>query len=140
MAAIFATVGHNTLTDGLMEQTIACPAAGATANSAAIHLFPGRKPSGMLEIGVDIPALAALTANDTLTVTIQDSADGLNFAAVASLNPIVLTGDPNYGGAAAYQEIFPLPVDIREYVRLSVTKQAGGGNDTGVTLTMAILS
>lgn len=139
--ATFGNFGHRSITDGNLIATLAVPAAGATGYSSAIRLFPGRKPIGKHEIGVDVPALAALAATKTLTVTIQHSdASGSGYTDVETLAPIVLTGDADYGAADALQTIFPLPVDIKEYVRLKAVKESAGGDDTGVTLTLAILS
>ena len=139
----FGAVGHKNRIDGNLQVQLACPAAGAFAASDPVRIFPGHKPAGAHEIGVDIPAMPALAPNKRLLLSIQhsDDDDPSNFVKVPSLAwDFGVVGDPSYGSAAADTIYYPLPIDIKEYVRLVAFVQNDGGNNTAITLTMAILS
>lgn len=116
------------------------PAAGATANSDAIDL--GSKTPGPLtdKIQARIYSGAAPTLADTrsLTVSLQDSADGVTFAAVPSVATMVQTGAGGAGAAAVERTIY-LPPNIRRYVRVSSTASASTGDQTGVTFGLDLL-
>lgn len=126
------------LRDASLRATIALPAAGASANTPGINLgtaSPGRVPA--VELAVEVPATPALVDTKKLTLTVQDSADGVTFAAVADLPQIVATGAGGTG-AAAIARRFPLPIGLQQYVRLNAAVEASGGNNTAVTATIAL--
>jgi hypothetical protein len=120
-----------TLRDLALLATLALPAAGATNFTAGIdtcEVNPGRSLD--VELLVELPATPALAAGQTITLTVQDSADGANFAAVADLPPIVVTSAG--AGGAAVERRFKLPIGTRRHLRLQQAASATAGNNTAV--------
>ena len=117
--------------DNNLKVTKALPAAGATNYSASIDLRAGTpgvtQDDAQLEVA--IPALPSLADAKTATVTVQDSADDSTFADVPALAPVVLTG-VSTSGAAAVTRLFPLPKDLRRFVRVKQVVQSAGGDNT----------
>lgn len=133
-------MAHRNRTDKSLIRTFALPAAAATANSTAIDL-ESEAPGVVLEtieLEVSIPALPALADDKTLTVTIQDSADGTTFAAIESLADIVLEGSGGEGNSGKTRR-YKLPGNTRRYIRVSAAVEAAGGNNTGVSVTVTPL-
>ena len=129
--------GTRTLRDSRLVVTKALPAAAATNYSDVLDtntLTPGRIPH--VELGLTVPATVSLVDAKTLTFVIQDSADGVTFAAVADLPPVVITGAGGVG-ADAVDRRFKLPITLRQYVRLSQTVLAAGGDNTALSSTLA---
>lgn len=119
--------------DANLLQTHVLPAASATVHGTAINLnslSAGRIP--LVEFDVQCPATPALVDAKNLVFTIEDSADGVNFAAVVDFPTITMTGAGG-AGAAAFDRRFKLPIGIRQYIRVSVTADAAAGDSTGVT-------
>lgn len=120
--------------------TKALPAAGATNYTDAIDL--GDQAPGIsrddFQLEVAIPALPSLADTKTYKATIQDSADGSSFDDVAALGIITLTG-VSASGAAAKTQIFPLPKDLRRYVRVKNVVEGSGGNNTAVSVTLSVV-
>lgn len=113
--------------------TVTLLAAGA--NTAAFDLE--QVVGGDIEdvvFGLDAPALltAQLTDGKIVTYTLQDSADGVTFAAV---DPLITTTQTGAGGAAAKTVRFRLPAGTRRYVRIAQTATATPG-----TLTAAMVA
>lgn len=85
---------------------------------------------------LDAPALTvAQLANDkVVTYTLQDSADGVTFAAV---DPLITTTQTGAGGAGAAAKTvrFRLPAGTRRYVRIAQVATASAG-----TLTAAMVA
>jgi hypothetical protein len=120
-------------------KTVALPAAGATASTAPLDFgtaLPGPQGKGF-ELVVEVPALPSLANTKSATVTIQDSANGTDYAAIPGVGTLVQTGAGGTGAAAASLRIH-LPPVIRRYVRASIAVEADGGNNTARTLTMAV--
>lgn len=68
-----------------------------------------------------------LTVNtaQTVTLTLQDSADNSTFAALAPSQTFVITGASNIGPAGQWR--IALPENIRRYVRFTVAASATAG-------------
>ena len=116
----------------------ALPAAAATNYTDGIDLgdqAPGIKLDDW-QLELAIPALPNLADAKTYTATIQDSADGVTYADLAVLAPTVLTGAGGVG-AAAKTPLFPLPKDLRRWVRVKSVVQAAGGDNTAVSVALS---
>lgn len=118
--------------------TKALPAAAATNYTNAIDL--GDKAPGLKlddwQLEVAIPALPSLVDAKTYIATLQDSADNVTFADIAPLSPITLLGAGGVG-AAAKTQLFPLPKDLRRYVRVKSVVLAAGGDNTAISVTLS---
>lgn len=126
--------------DTNLEVTKALPAAAATNYSDPIDLIdsaPGIKMRNA-EVEVVLPATPALVDDKTITLTLQDSADGSSFAAIPSLATIVATGAGG-AGAAAITRSYKLPENVRRYIRLAQTVLTGGGTNTAISTTLSVL-
>jgi hypothetical protein len=125
--------------DAALSVSKALPAAAANNDSDSIDLeqvYGGRIENVELEISV--PALPALVEAKTVTITIQDSADDSSFAAVTGLATFVITGAVGNGAAAVSRRI-KLPPITRRYVRWNQAVLTGGGDNTGVSVTGALV-
>lgn len=126
--------------DTNLKETKALPAAAATNYSDAIDLLdsaPGLKMRNA-EIEVALPATPLLVDAKTVTLTLQDSADGSSFAAIPTLAPIVATG-VSTSGAAAITRLFKLPENVRRYIRLKQDVLTGGGDNTAISTTLSVV-
>ena len=126
--------------DTNLKVSKALPAAGATAYTDAIDLgdsAPGLKMEDW-ELEVAVEATPSLADAKTVTCTLQDSADGVNFTAIASLATVVTTGAGG-AGAAAVNRKAPFPKDVRRYVRLKVDVLAAGGDNTAKSATLSAI-
>lgn len=133
-------LNKRTLKDLALSVTKALPAANASNASDAIDTAsenPGRtatvNPGVHPELLVELPATPALVEDKTITLTVEDSADGENFAAVADLPAIVVTGAAAAAGGAAVERRFALPINLRRHVRLAQAVLTGGGDNTAVS-------
>lgn len=121
-----------TLRDLLLDVSRALPAQNTNANSTAIDLkqvLPDSLPEHF-EFQISIPATTCAT-NQTITCTIQDSADNSTFATVEQLEPLLLTGASN--ATAATTRNFRLPSDVNRYVRVNIAMSATTGDLTAIT-------
>jgi hypothetical protein len=126
--------------DTNLVKTKALPAAAATNYSDSIDLadkLPGIQHEAK-QIEVAIPALPSLADAKTYTATLQDSADDSTFVDVAPLASIILTGASG-AGAAAKTQLFPLPKDLRRYIRVKSVVQSAGGDNTAKSVTLSIV-
>lgn len=127
--------------DADLKKSAAMANAAGTADTASIDLGDA-DPS---QRGVDIPDLLIKTTAATgvnthvNTLTVQDSADNISFAAVAFLPAFTITAA---GGAYAAQTLrTKLPLhNVRRYIRLHDATDSGGGNATDGTMTLALAS
>lgn len=124
--------------DGALIQAVALPAAGASAVTGGIDLGTGPHV-GLIEGRLSLPATPALVDTKTISVTIEDSADNITFAAVPELSALVITGAGGVGAAAALRD-FRFPGGVRRYVRASAAVQAAGGSNVAVALSFSILA
>lgn len=118
----------------------ALPAAAATNYTDGIDLgdqTPGLKLDDW-QIELAIPALPSLVDAKTYTSTLQDSADNVTFASIAVFAPIILTGAGGVG-AAAKTQLFPLPKDLRRYIRVKNDVLAAGGDNTAKSVSLSMV-
>ena len=134
-------INKRTLRDLNLAKTTALPAAGATANSASIDTAfenPGRIAEGP-ELLVELPATPSLADTKSITLTVQDSADNVTFAAVADL-PVITVGPAAGGtGGAAVERQFKLPIGARRYLRLAAAVEAAGGANSAISSTVSVV-
>lgn len=126
--------------DTNLKKTKALPAAAATNYSDAIDLLdsaPGIKTRNA-EIEVVLPATPSLVDAKTVTLTLQDSADGSSFAAIPTLAAIVATGASG-AGAGAITRLFKLPETVRRYIRLKQDMLTAGGDNTAISTTLSVV-
>ena len=81
-----------------------------------------------------LPELENLVEDKTATVTLEDSADDANFAAIVGLAPLVVTGGVG-GGADAASLRVRLPNATRRHLRATVAVEAAGGDNTAASVT-----
>jgi len=127
--------------DALLTVTRTLPAAAANNSSTGINLEDAAPAlhGEHHEFEISVPALPALVEAKTLTITIQDSADNITFAAVEELATFVITGGVG-DGADAESRTYRLPASVKQYVRINCAVLTAGGDNTGVTVTARILS
>jgi len=120
--------------------TTALPAAAANADSDSIDMgSAGSAALESIELEISIPATPDLTDDDTITLTVQDSADDSTFATVTELEPLVVTGAGGAGAAAASIK-YRLPSSTRRYINVNAAVLTGGGDNTDVSYTWRLLS
>jgi hypothetical protein len=85
-----------------------------------------------------VEALPNLAAGKSVTVTLEDSANGSAFAAIAELAPLEITGGVG-GGAAAASLRVRLPAAARRHLRATADVEANGGNNTAASLSLALI-
>lgn len=127
--------------DALLTITNALPTQTNTVNSASIDL--GVAANALTgthsDLLINAPDGAALNTGQTLTFTIQDSADNSSFAAVAALPTYVVTGASNVVPTGS-NRTFRLPPSIRRYVRVSCAASATAGTSASASFTAAVLT
>lgn len=120
------------LRDLLLDVSRALPAQNTNANSSAFDLeqaLPDTLPE-RFELLIDMPATTCATGQ-TITFTVQDSADNSSFATLAPVATFVLTGASN--ATAATQRYIRLPSTVRRYVRVNIAMSATTGDQTAIT-------
>lgn len=113
----------------------ALPAQNTNANSLAIAIGSSFPEGAQVEIAV--PATPSLASGQTLTFTLQDSADGSSYAAIPELATLVVTGGG--GGGAAATRTVQLPPNARKFLRANCAAGATAGNNTAVSYTLSLL-
>ena len=127
------------ITDALLTQTQALPDAAASTSATSTDLgAAGIASLENIELQVDLPILPALVDTETMTLTVEDSADNSSFAAIAGLATLVATGTETPGSAAALSRRYSLPSTTRRYVRVTATASASAGDNSGVSFTYQI--
>lgn len=130
---------NRNIRDAAKVGTLAVPAAAANISGAAVDL---EQVNGGIMENVDfeiaIPALPSLADAKSLTVTVQDSADGTTFA---NLDPSQVTTVTGAGGAgsAAKTVRFRMPPQARRYIGLNLAVAASGGDSTAKSVTLSAL-
>ncbi len=127
-----------TLRDLLLDVSRALPAQNTTAASTAFDLkqvAPDALPEHF-ELQVSVPATTTATGQ-TITLTIQDSADNSTFAAVEQCATLVLTGASN--ATALTTQNWRLPSDVKRYVRVNIAMSATTGDQTAITVGIRLL-
>ncbi len=125
--------------DAALIANQAFPAAGAANTSPSIDL--GTVSPGIalekVEFGVVAPALPLVADAATISYVVEDSADGVAFAPVVGLAPIISTGAGGLGAPALERKV-KLPPSVRRYVRAATTVLAGGGDNTALKYSAAL--
>lgn len=116
--------------------TKAIPAQNTNENSSALTLGATFPENAQVEIA--IPATPSLANGQTITVTLQDSADNSSFAAIPELETLVVTGGGGTGAAAATRTV-RLPPSARKFIRMNIAASATAGNNTAVSATLSML-
>jgi hypothetical protein len=137
-------INVRTLRDLNLSVSKALPAAGAGNDSASIdtnNINPGRlgdPETANPELLIELPATPSLVDAKTITLTLQDSADGVTFANQTDVPAQVVTGGGGLGGGAvAYQ--FKMPIGLRRYIRLDQAVLAAGGDNTAISGSLSIV-
>lgn len=127
----------HTREDANFTITRALPAQSTNADSGSIDLEDASPQlvGEVAELLLELPATTCATGQ-TITFTIQDSADNSSFAAVTGLSTIVLTGVSN--ATAALSRPIRLPRSVRRYVNINVAMSATTGNLTALSATFKL--
>jgi hypothetical protein len=126
------------LKDAELINTVALPAAAATATTEPFNLTQKPPHECHFEVELTLPALPSLADTKKATVTLEDSADGITFANIAALASLEVIGAGGAGAATITRKV-RLPSDARQYIRAKVAVEAAGGNNTAKSLTMALV-
>lgn len=126
--------------DAQLTVTRAFPAANANANCTAIDLGARTSPGGTLpsdtQLEISWEALPNLVDSQSITFTVQDSADNSSFTSLRITH--VITGGTGNGLAAGKKRVH-LPADIRRYVNVNAAVGASAGNNTAQYFTVAVV-
>lgn len=123
--------------DANFRKVKAFPAAAATNYCDPIDLGADRVGAigSSLTMHLKTPALTALVDTKVATFIFQDSADGVNFDTVLTLDAAKLTGVTG-NGCAAKETRFYLPPDTRRHIRVGCTVETGGGSNIALSYTL----
>jgi hypothetical protein len=132
-------VNRRNLKDAELIVAKALPAAAANNSTDAIEIGGTGPHRERLKLRASIPTNTALVATKTLTLTLQDSADGTNFAPLVPGQAAVIAGKGG-NGIDARSIDFDIPQTARKYIRVNQAVEADGGNNTGTTVTYALVS
>lgn len=130
---------HRLLRDGAFLKTANLPASGAsnqTPGTFDLGIGPWHPEQPIFEIS--IPAMAANTdPTKSVTITLQDSADGLSFANLKAAEIITISGVAITGSPASTQ-LVGLPPGARQYVQFvqAVTSGAADLTASGISYQM----
>lgn len=125
--------------DKQLEVVTSNPAQNTNVDSDSLDLvLAGNVIRESMELVIAADAVPNLANGQTLTITVQDSADDVTFTAVPQLKTVVQTGGGGVGAAAASQR-FALPSTIRRYVNINIAASVTAGDNTakGVTAYLA---
>ena len=127
--------------DAALTVTKACPAAGASVNTATIDTgSAGDASLANAVVEIAIPALPSLADGKTLTVKLQDSADNSTYADVAELASVVVTGAADAKGSDKKTAVVRLPPGARRYLQANIAVAASGGDNTAKSVTLSLLT
>lgn len=112
------------------------PAAGVSAVTPSLGLDSVPLPEAV-QLRLAVEALPVLKDGETVTVTIQDSLDGVLWANAANLSPLILTGAGGVGAPAATLN-HRAPLTLRQYVRASAVASAASGDNTAAMFSLEL--
>ena len=132
--------------DAALHLEVYAPAAGASVSINPMDLgidqpgFSNQWRLGRLRLAW--PAMPNLTStSDNVTLTLQDSPDGVNFSNTGSANSpstptiqVTITGVATNGVPAGYVDV-PVPPGTRGPIGILASASAGAGNNTAALLT-----
>jgi len=126
--------------DAALKIVTAIVAQNTNANTAKLDLGSptAYAANEKLDLQLSVPATPSLANGQTLIFTVQDSADGITFAAIPTLAVLTLTGAGGVGAAAA-AVVYRLPGSTREFINVNVAASATAGNNTAVSSTWQLL-
>ena len=128
----------HSLKDAQLTQSVALAAAGASASTAPLDLSQPPPNEHSFEVELALPALADLADGKSVTATLEDSADGVAFAAIPELAEFTVTGSGGNGSNAATHRV-RLPSSARRHLRATVATEAAAGDLTAHKLTLALV-
>ena len=120
---------NRNIQDKNYTSTVAIAQAGANTASFDLEQAVGGDIEKVV-FSLAAPAAAGITDAKVVTYALQDSADGVSFAAV---DPAISTTQTAAGGAGitAKEIRFRLPANTRRYVRIAQTMTSSAGTVTG---------
>lgn len=123
--------------DKTLDISRALPAQNTTAYTSSIDLMSATQElvGNVTDLYVSVPATTCATGQ-TITLTVQDSADDSTFASVNTLLPLTLTGVSN--ATSLTTRTFRLPPNIRRYARVAIAMSATTGDQTAITATIRL--
>ena len=114
------------------------PAQNANLNSASLDLrMAGNVAREQFEVLITFDAAPNLASAQTLTLTLQDSADNITFANVTNVSTVVQTGGSS--GAALATARIALPSTIRRYIAFNDAASATAGSNTANGFTFQLV-
>lgn len=117
--------------DAKLATEKALPAANANTDSDAIKVGKTAALENM-EVAFGHGAVPALVEAKTITIKLQDSANGTSgWADIPGLAALVTTGAVGNGAAAKVSKV-RLPGNTKEFIRANAAVENGGGNNTEV--------
>ncbi len=117
-------------------KTVALPAAGQSAVTAALRFTPGPLK---VEINLSLEALPNLVNTKKATVTLEHAdTEGGSYSTLETVGNMVVTG-PSSGGSAAKTWRLYIPPVRKLWVRAAVAVEASGGDNTAKKLTFAVV-
>jgi hypothetical protein len=118
-------------------KSVALPAAGASASTAAIH-FGTSDLGSACKIKLSLEALPSLVNTKKATVTLTEcDTEGGSYTTLETVGNMAVTG-PSSGGSAAKEWELYLPPVHKAYIKAAVAVESAGGDNTAKTLTMAV--
>lgn len=134
------------MTDLLTTVSQAFPASNANNTTAGIQIGgnKGTTPAaGVITVGpsdghfrISTPALPAMTGG-FVDFTVEDSADGVTYAAAAGYGNLRVTGVAIVG-ASKWTKRLAIHPGTRPFVRLKAAVDAAGGNNTALSYTFQL--
>ncbi len=126
------------LKDAQLTQSIALAAAGAAVSTQSLDLSQTPPNEHSFEVELALPELAGLANDKSVTATLEDSEDGVAFAAIPELAEFTVTGSGGNGSNAATRRV-RLPSNARRHLRATVATEAAAGDLTAHKLTLALV-
>lgn len=118
-------------------KTVALPAAGSSALTAAIDVGTGPQRASF-EVHLELPALPSLADTKKATVELFEcDTEGGTYAAMPGTGGMSVTGESSAGSGAKLWRLYLPPIHKR-FIKGKVTVEASGGDNTAKALTLAI--
>lgn len=117
-------------------KTVALPAAAAAALTGAIKVG-AYDLGGACEVHLEVPATASLVSTKKITLDLYESdTEGGSYTVMPCTGNMVITGGSS-GGAATLFRLY-LPPTHKAWIKGRAAVESGGGDNTAVSLTLAI--